>query len=212
MKTAALAVTQPEVPPPHRKRLLEAMSQAVAAKGYAAVTIADIAAGARVSKRTFYEHFDSKSACLLALHEAATGSALGAVRRALDPARDWHVQVNAALAAYFSTLSTHPALLHTLFIEIHGLGAEGLAARRRAVQAMADLIVDAVLGSARPAAAARRRIAPLATGLVGGIHELVLDAIEQGQADRLQDLADRAGPLVQAVGDAIEAVAGKTRD
>lgn len=186
------------------------MSQAVAAKGYAAVTIADIASGARVSKRTFYEHFDGKAACLLALHEAATRSALGAVRRALDPARDWRMQVGAALAAYFSTLSTHPALLRTLFIEIHGLGAEGLAARRRAVHDMADLIVEAILADHRPGAAVRRRVGTLATALVGGIHELVLDAIERERVDRLQDLADDIGPMVRAVGGLIDAAVGRT--
>ena len=187
------------------------MSQAVAAKGYAAVTISDVAAGARVSKRTFYEHFRDKPACLLALHEAATRSALGAVRRAIDPARDWRTQADAALAAYFSTLSTQPALLRTLFIEIHALGAEGLAARRSAVQAMAGLIVDAVLAGRRPDAAGRRRVDLLATGLAGGIHELILDAIEHGRVDRLRQLAAEAEPLVRAVGEAIEACVAARR-
>ena len=55
----------------HRHRLLDAMADAVAHKGYADTTIADLAAGARVSRRTFYEHFSSKEECLIALYEAA---------------------------------------------------------------------------------------------------------------------------------------------
>ena len=40
---------------------------AVAGKGYAATTIADIVREASVSRRTFYEHFQAKSECLIAL-------------------------------------------------------------------------------------------------------------------------------------------------
>ena len=43
-----------------------ALATAAAEKGYAATTIADIVRHARVSKRTFYEHFADKEACLLA--------------------------------------------------------------------------------------------------------------------------------------------------
>ena len=44
----------------HRHRLLEGMAQAVAEKGYADTTIADIVREAGVSRRTFYEHFAGK--------------------------------------------------------------------------------------------------------------------------------------------------------
>ena len=52
----------------HRARLTEGLAAAIAAKGYAAVTIADVVRLARVSKRTFYEHFADKEACFLALY------------------------------------------------------------------------------------------------------------------------------------------------
>src|SRR5690606_31573787 len=52
----------------HRRRLLDAMAVVVARKGYADATIADLAAEARVSRRTFYEHFQTKAQCLIALY------------------------------------------------------------------------------------------------------------------------------------------------
>ena len=61
------------------------MAHCVSAKGYAATTIADIAAEAGVSKRTFYEHFDSKAECLIALYEAASRQALQVLKGAIDP-------------------------------------------------------------------------------------------------------------------------------
>ena len=60
----------------HYSRLLEGMAHAVAAKGYAETTIADIVAEASVSRRTFYEHFTTKAECLIALYEAASHNAL----------------------------------------------------------------------------------------------------------------------------------------
>ena len=67
----------------HRRRLLDAMSHTVALKGYADTTIADLAAEARVSRRTFYEHFDDKAQCLIALYDAASAQALEVLRSAI---------------------------------------------------------------------------------------------------------------------------------
>ena len=59
----------------HRSRVLEGMAAAVSRKGFADTTIGDIVAEAGVSRRTFYEHFDSKAECLIALYEAASHNA-----------------------------------------------------------------------------------------------------------------------------------------
>lgn len=182
----------------HRARLLEGMARAVAAKGYADTTIADIVREASVSRRTFYENFSDKSGCLIALYEAASGNALAVLRRAIDPASDWKTQVEQALSAYLGVLARNPVLLRTLFVEILGLGAPGLAARRRATRALADLMVDVV----NTRTGERPRQSPLdptiAVAVVGGINEMVLDAIEQGRAADLQALVRPAAALLQA--------------
>jgi len=182
----------------HRRRLLDAMAHAVARKGYAETTIADLAAEARVSRRTFYEHFATKADCLIALYEAASEQALGVLKAAIDPARDWHEQVEQALRAYLATLSCNPVLLRTLFIAILGLGSEGLQARRRANQHLADFILQVVN---TPGKAKRRQplAAPLAMGIVGAVNELILQAIEQGRADRLPELTPAAASIARAV-------------
>lgn len=177
----------------HRRRLLDAMAHAAAAKGYAAVTIADLAAEARVSRRTFYEHFADKSGCLIALYEAASAQALAVLRAQVDTSRDWHTQVEQALHAYFETLASNPALLRTLFVEILGLGAPGLAARRRVNHELAGFIEQVVHAQAAHLAPA------LALGIVGGINELVLQAIEQDRIGALTELVAPAAQLVRAV-------------
>src|SRR5882672_12086089 len=62
----------------HRLRLVGAMAALLAEKGYSTVTIADIARQARVSKRTFYEHFPDKDACFIACYETLSDMVLQA--------------------------------------------------------------------------------------------------------------------------------------
>lgn len=181
--------------PEHRSRLLEGMARAVAQKGYAATTIADIVREASVSRRTFYEHFDGKAGCLIALYEAASHNALKVLRGAIDPAHPWQTQVEQALGAYFAGLAANPLLMRTLYIEILGLGPEGLAARRRVNREIAQLMLDVVNG-----AGPKQPLAPqTAMAVVGGINELVLECIEQDQIGRLVDLVQPAAQLVRDV-------------
>lgn len=185
----------------HRHRLLEGMARAVAARGYADTTISDIVREAAVSRRTFYEHFASKSHCLIALYEAASINALRVLRDALDPKRDWEQQLETAIHAYFACLAQNPMLVRTLFIEILGLGSDGLAARRR----VNDEIVGFMLEVINDENNGRKRTSPLshdmALAIVGGINELVLQAIERNRVDRLQELAAPAIALVRVVTD-----------
>ena len=187
----------------HRRRLLDAMSHVVARKGYADTTIADLAAEARVSRRTFYEHFETKGECLIALFEVASDQALAVLRAAIDPQRDWHTQVEQALGAYLSTLACNPVLLRTLFIAILGLGPEGLAARRRANQRMADFILEVANGPASRPPRSKPLPSAYAMGIIGSIHELILMSIEQDRVDRLPELTPVAAQLARSVIDGV---------
>jgi hypothetical protein len=91
--------------------------------------------------------------------------------------------------------------MRTLFIEILGLGAEGLEARRRVNQQIADFMLNVVNGDE----AHKRRIplsASMAMAVVGGINELVLQYIEQDRVARLPDLVEPSSQLLRAVTEA----------
>lgn len=178
--------------PDHRRRLLDAMATTVASKGYAALTIADLAGEARVSKRSFYEQFRDKADCFIALYELASRQSLIPVQNVLADHRPWPVQVEHVMAAYLGGLARQPALLSTLFIDIMALGDQGLFARRRATEQLASLIVQAT----EQALDQRQAVA-----LVAGVHEWVLQAAEAHQADQLPLLAAEGARLVCAVAD-----------
>lgn len=182
----------------HRRRLLEGMAHAVAAKGYGDTTIGDIVREASVSRRTFYEHFSTKAECLIALYEAASHNALKVLRDSIDPAHEWQEQLESALTAYLGCMVQNPVLMRTLFIEILGLGAQGLAARRRVNREVADFMLSLANNQARLQGS--KPLEPvMAMAAVGGVNELILQYIEQDAVARLLELVQPACDLLRAV-------------
>ena len=62
-----------------RERVLVGMADAVAAKGYANVAVADVIERAGVSRRSFYEHFTNKEDAFLAAYDAGVTGLLDAI-------------------------------------------------------------------------------------------------------------------------------------
>src|SRR3954447_22686386 len=164
-----------------RARLLDAMTRAVAGKGYAKVTVSDVVALAEVSRRTFYEEFTDKEACFVAAYE--TGSRLviddirGAVRAA--DADDWHERVRVGIECYLATLSAEPDLARMLLVDVLGAGPRAVELRRRVREDFAELYA----GSEGQVSAPYRR------ALVGAISELVQEHILTAGAATLGDLS-----------------------
>ncbi|MGY8527453.1 TetR/AcrR family transcriptional regulator [Paracidovorax citrulli] len=180
----------------HYRRLVKGLAQALTAKSYGEVTITDIVREAGVSRRTFYEHFEGRSDCLLALYTAASRQALVALREAIDPHRPWREQVENGLRAYLGHLGGNPTLLRTLLVEIWTLGSAGLAVRREVNREIAAFIQQAVRG------AGASLPYELALGMVGAIHELILERIEAASGAPLDTLLPHVTELVSRVAQA----------
>ena len=85
--------------------------------------------------------------------------------------------------------------MRTLFVDILGLGLPGLAARRRVNQHLADFMREVVN---QPPAGPVLLDSAMAMAVVGGINELVLQAIEQDQVAQLAELVAPASALLRA--------------
>lgn len=170
------------------------MAAAVAERGYADTTIADIVRHARVSRRTFYEQFASKEACLLALYVAASERIIRAIAAAVETSGDRETQITRATEAYLARMQAHPRLTRTLILEILAAGPAGLQVRREINERYAGLfrgVVEADGGRLSP---------ELAAAAVGGINELILQAVLDDRIDRLAaDVAAPAAQLLHAV-------------
>ena len=69
-------LTREAVVASQRSRLIDAMAQVVAERGYPATTVADVVERAGVSRRTFYEQFADKEACFLAAYDVGLTAGL----------------------------------------------------------------------------------------------------------------------------------------
>lgn len=201
MSAIESTVTEP-VAGEHRNRLLQAMAAMAASKGLAATTIADIVREAGVSKRTFYEHFSSKEACFLSLYRQLAAAALRTLRDALSGEKPWQSQIEMALHAYFTHLSSGPGLMKALFVEVHHLGPEGMAVRREVMRNFANFMLEVVNGSHPPETAGKEPLVltpTMAMAAVGGINELVIEMIEQGRAESVNALTPAAAEMVRVL-------------
>ena len=70
-----------------RERLLNGVVDAVAEHGYNATTIGAITEAAKISRRTFYEHFKDKEGCFLAAYEMIDTHVRGAMLTAAEGSR-----------------------------------------------------------------------------------------------------------------------------
>ena len=184
----------------HRARLTGGLATAIAEKGYAAVTIADVVRVARVSKRTFYEHFPDKEACFLALYAETSDELIELIATtAAEAGGSWGERIHAAASAYFERVAGEPELMRAALLEIRAAGPRGRELRREVQRRYADQLrgFSEAAGAEEPGI---RALTPaLATAVVGGLNELMLDAVESGQAARMGELADAATELIRAV-------------
>jgi AcrR family transcriptional regulator len=175
-----------------RGRMLGAMADAVAAKGYAATTVADVVAGAGVSRKTFYEHFRDKEECFLAAFDAGVDLLLGAIAAA-KPAGDeptWLGLTRARVRAYLRTLASEPAFARTFLIEVFAAGPRAIERRGEVLRRFAHLFRDLHEEARRQFPNLPPVPEPIYVAAVGAINELVSDVARAGRTAELPELED----------------------
>jgi len=181
-----------------RTRLIDAIAQVVAEKGYPATTVADVVERAGVSRRTFYEQFDDKEACFLAAYDAGLAAVLCRIGEAVevDPAAPWRERARAGVESFLALLASEPAFAQALQVEILTAGPAALD-RRTGMLVMFGGIWRNVHERAR---AEEPALPPLPdevfTILSAGLEELIRDCIRTRGAAALPELAD---PILRTV-------------
>lgn len=167
-----------------RERLLAAIAQEVAARGYRAVTITELVKRASVSTRDFYEHFDGKEECFLAAFDAVRDHLQELVEAAIDDQPDWPRQVIAALRTALDFLAAEPELARLCLVEPVS-ATPTIAIRFR------EAVLDCVPALARGRdAMANGGSLPASTedSLLGGVVSLTTRCILSGESKKLPEL------------------------
>jgi AcrR family transcriptional regulator len=194
-------LTQEAVAASQRARMLDAVARAVAQKGFAATTVADVIALAGVSRRTFYEQFPNIEDCFMAAYVEGMQSLLGAIRKAMRnvPEDDWRARTRVAIEAYLQALASRPEAAWAFSIEALGAGRQGLD--RRAWVLSQWVAQWRALWTLRQRSEAGLLVIgdePL-LGLAGALEELVRECLRRHGASRLPQLAPAAVDLALAV-------------
>lgn len=184
-KGASPSLSRERVVEIQRTRLLAATLGAIDELGYARVTVAHIAARARVSRRTFYDLFGSREDCLL----AAIESIVGMVREELLAAdRDglaWRERVRGGLWTVLSFLEREPALARVLVVQALRGGPRVLERREEVLAGLARVVDEG-----RHEGAERNGRCPSVTaeGLVGAAFSIVYGRLVRGERAPLTGL------------------------
>jgi AcrR family transcriptional regulator/DNA-binding MarR family transcriptional regulator len=122
--------------------MLSSAVQVVAQGGFERMSVARVTAGARVSRRTFYDLFEDREDCFLAAFEDVLARLGEVVVPAFERGgRRWRERVRAGLVAFLEFLDEEPALGVLLVVDSVKVGPRVLA-RRVEVIARVEAIVD----------------------------------------------------------------------
>jgi AcrR family transcriptional regulator len=196
---ARVATNQLQPAAGHRERLIGAMAASIQAKGYRETTVADVVRIARTSRRTFYEQFEDREACFLALFDATNDQMMDEIAAAVSPDRSLEEQVDRALDAYIDNVTGHPELYRSFVRELPGLGKAGANRQLAVTERFARLLVELVESGrrAQPDLVARPLKADTAIIIVGGLRELAVISLQEGRDVR--ELRASAGETVKAI-------------
>jgi AcrR family transcriptional regulator len=177
-----------------RGRLLYAMVEVVADKGYAATTVADVVEHAGVSRRTFYEQYPSKEVCFLAAYDTGIEVLLGRLRDAQAALGDidWRARVRSDLETHLDLLAAQPSFARALHLEILGAGPAALERRAQIFGIFAERSRGAY-DMARIEDPSRPELpAETFSFQIGGLDELVRECLRTRGAAALPEVADAA--------------------
>ncbi len=188
--------------------MLAAAADVVGEVGYGGMSVARVTDRARVSRRTFYELFDDREDCFLAVFQETVARVNAIVQDATLGEEGWREQVRAGLSALLGFVEDEPVLGSLLVVDALAAGPQVLGYRAEALDALAKT-VDRGRAQATSSSSSSSLSPPLLTaeGVVGAvlgvIHarllELSTDTSANGSASRMRSNPGSSGSLLVLV-------------
>lgn len=167
-----------------RERIFRGLAAAVKELGYRKTTIVEIARRAGVSRRTYYERFESKDDCLLAAYEFLHARIEDAVTEAIKSRGGWALKVRFGLEAALDVLAAEPELAYLCVVEST---AAGPAVAERHEETVGRLVP--LLRAGRESGSRAETLPDeLEEAVIGGLIALVASQLRQGRSAADADL------------------------
>jgi AcrR family transcriptional regulator len=177
-----------------RVRLVAAAVPVVEKLGWSSVTVADIASQARVSRRTFYDLFENREDCLLAMLKDIVARVEQELTRAGLEDMPWVERVRTGLWMILCFLDRDPVLARVCVVQSACGTRRVLEARETLLARLASVLDE---GRAQSTRAAQTPVLT-AEGLAGAALAIVYKRLLNGERAPLGDLhGDLVGMIVQ---------------
>lgn len=162
------------------------MLELVGQEGYAATTVPQVVARARVSRNAFYELFEDKLDCFLALADELADEILGQL---LDTdVADWVSALRVGLRRYLNWWQDRPVWTRAYLLELPAAGPRAVEQRDRQYARFIEMF-EALAAQARREQPTLPQLRLLNTRMIVlGVTELLVEQVRQGRTDRLTDL------------------------
>jgi AcrR family transcriptional regulator len=183
-----------------RARLIDAALEVFGTTGYRSATVDRICATAGLTKRYFYESFDTSETLLLAVYTEVTDQLhTSMLSGAATGAPDLDAMVRGGLTAFFEAIDADPRLARVAFFEVLGISE----AVDDAYRGVLDRFVGTLVMLAEPAFAdsdlpADERTA-LAEGIVGAVLMIAQHWLVGGRSRPLHSVIRTTHTIVTAV-------------
>ena len=165
-------------------RIINALADEVAEKGYRAVTVADVVRRAGIARNTFYDNFSSKQDCFLATLDYALEEALRRIVDAATEVESWQMRVRAGVAAFLGYVASEPALARTCLVESLSAGPESLQRYEESLQKFLPLF-----RIGRKVSPRGDQLPPtLEEAIAGGIFWIIYNRIVLGETEQIERL------------------------
>jgi AcrR family transcriptional regulator len=164
----------------YRRRLLDGMAQSIREVGLANTRIADVVRHARTSRRTFYEFFESRDECYMALLRERTLHQITTIAAAVNPVDDFEHQVSSAIQAWIDSAAQEPELMRSWIRELATLGDHARELQRELLDAFVAMVERLAESESAAAAGVSSPPRELVVMLIGGLRELVAVTVEDG--------------------------------
>jgi AcrR family transcriptional regulator len=164
-----------------RNRIHQAMIEVVSERGYPETRVVDVIGVAGVSRKTFYELFESKEDCFLAAYDVLLENLLGEATEAFESkaGAPWAERIAEALGILLGHLAKHPEEARFAIVEVLAAGPKALARRDAALRQFSGFLESGRSESSVDLPG----ITSIA--VVGGVNELLYSEILHGAAGRL---------------------------
>jgi AcrR family transcriptional regulator/DNA-binding MarR family transcriptional regulator len=141
LRPGANGVLRTHVTDVQRARMLAAAVDVVGDLGYPRMSVARVTGRAGVSRRTFYDLFEDREDCFLAVFEEAVrrGGALAGEAYNAQPAR-WRERVRAGLTALLGFLDDEPGLRALMVVDALAAGPRVLERRARVLDTLKHIV------------------------------------------------------------------------